>query len=495
MPDSSPRSSGPSRTLFMAVLVLEIVFLMAARTPLDTDLWWHLAAGEQTLRSGGPVLTDTFSSTREGSAWINHSWLGEVFLALANRAAGWLGLGALVALLAAASMGLVYKQMKGPPLWRAFLVVPAALVAAPVWSPRPQLFSLLLLALVNELVGLYWRDGRDRLFLLPLLFIAWSNLHGGYPLGLILLGCAIAGPLLDRLLGREDAPEPKKILRLALWTAACLPAVLINPNGIDMWRIPFQTVGVSVLQQAIPEWASPNFHDPVQQPFLILLAGTAATFALLGKPARGEDLLKVIVFGAMGLVARRHFGPFAIVSAPILAASGWQVIQRLSAPPGIFSRIAVLASSKPVRAGVQRTIDMVIVLLLALAGMLKLCAATEPSFVETHLRQTFPAAAVEWIKSNHPEGRLFNEYAWGGYLIWALPEYPVFVDGRTDLYGDEIIGEWLSVVSGGEDWQAILERRQIGLVLVAPGQALEHELVREGWKNLYHDSTAVIYSR
>ena len=143
----------------------------------------------------------------------------------------------------------------------------------------------------------------------------------------------------------------------------------------------------------------------------------------------------------------------------------------------------------------RRVIDLAIVLLLALAGVLKLFLAAEPSFVDTHLRQTFPAEAVEWIKSNRPEGRLFNEYAWGGYLIWALPEYPVFVDGRTDLYGDEIIGDWSEVISGGGDWQAILERWQVGLVLVAPGQPLERELDREGWKDLYRDKTAVIYGK
>ena len=98
---TSPHSQGSAgRAVFFALLVFEIVFLMAARTPVDSDLWWHLATGEQTLRSGWPVLADTFSYTRAGAPWTNHSWLAEVILALTYRAGGWMGVSALVALLA-----------------------------------------------------------------------------------------------------------------------------------------------------------------------------------------------------------------------------------------------------------------------------------------------------------------------------------------------------------------------------------------------------------
>jgi hypothetical protein len=496
MRNMSIQPAGQPRALFFAVLVFEIVFLMAARTPLDSDLWWHLAAGEQTLQRGGPQLVDTFSFTRAGSPWINHSWLGEVGLALAYRAAGWAGLSVLVALVAAASMTLVYRQMSGPPLWRAFLIVPAALVAAPVWSARPQLFSLLLLALINELVLNYEQGGKDRLFLLPLLFALWSNLHGGYPLGLILLGCVIAGALFDRILGREEALKPRQILRLAFWSAVCIPAVLLNPNGINMWRIPFQTVGVGVLQQAIPEWASPDFHDLTQMPFLLLLGGVLAAFGLAGKPVRGSQLLQVIVFGGMSLVARRNFGPFAITASPVLAAAGWQVIERLRTSPGLLSHLrGVGVASKPLRNGVQRVLNGMIVALLAIACVAKVGMATRPPFVGAEVSKQFPVGAAAWLKQNAPPGRLFNEYAWGGYLIWAVPEYPVYVDGRTDLYGDEVIGEWLRVMTAEPGWQELLERDQVRLALIAPGQTLGHEMQRTGWRVLYQDSTAVLFGK
>ena len=119
----SEHPAGDQNGLFIGVVCGLLVFLMAARTPLDSDLWWHLRAGEETLRLGQPLLSDTLSYTRAGVDWINHSWLTQVGMALLFRWAGFLGLGLAVAGLAAFSLGWVYRQMSGPPLWRAFLVI------------------------------------------------------------------------------------------------------------------------------------------------------------------------------------------------------------------------------------------------------------------------------------------------------------------------------------------------------------------------------------
>jgi hypothetical protein len=262
-----------------------------------------------------------------------------------------------------------------------------------------------------------------------------------------------------------------------------------------MWRIPFQTVGVGVLQQAIPEWASPDFHDLVQQPFLILLGGLVAALGLTGRPVQSSALFTVIVFTGMGLLARRNFAPFALVASPVLAAAGWQVIERLRTAPGLLSRLRVGESGPAVNVKFQRGLDIFIVVILALACLVKLYAAAQPAVVAQYLPGAFPVDAAAWVRANQPAGRLFNEYAWGGYLIWSLPEYPVFVDGRTDLFGDEIIGEWLQVMSAKDGWQDILDRWQVRLVMVAPGQALDKVLPQAGWKLLYQDKVAVVYGR
>jgi hypothetical protein len=99
------------------------------------------------------------------------------------------------------------------------------------------------------------------------------------------------------------------------------------------------------------------------------------------------------------------------------------------------------------------------------------------------------------LKAERPDGRLFNSYNWGGYLIWNLREYPVFVDGRTDLYSQELLTEWLNAVNGIEGWQETLEKWDIGLVLIEPNWPLAKLLPTEGWQILFEDDHSVLYGR
>ena len=112
----------PSTTTLMVVVTFILLFGMAARTPLDSDLFWHLRAGETTLQTGRPLLVDTFSHTRAGQPWINHSWLSQVGLALLFQVGGYLALGAVMAALATVSMVLVYLQSEGPVVLKLSLI-------------------------------------------------------------------------------------------------------------------------------------------------------------------------------------------------------------------------------------------------------------------------------------------------------------------------------------------------------------------------------------
>ena len=115
---------------------------------------------------------------------------------------------------------------------------------------------------------------------------------------------------------------------------------------------------------------------------------------------------------------------------------------------------------------------------------------------EAHFRQQLPVAAAQAVAQASPPGRLFNSYNFGGYLVWALRDYPVFVDGRTDLYNDEIISEWLAAMRAEPGWAEILDRRGIGVVLVEPDAPLAAVLEGEaGWEVLYRDALAVVYWR
>lgn len=495
----STAKAKPLETLVMVLTIL-LVFIMAARTPLEPDLGWHLRAGQTTLETGTPLTVDLFSYTRYGEKWVNHSWLGQVLFYLMYRWAGYAGVGALVAVAATASMALVYGSMEGPGLLRAFLVVLASLIAAWVWSARPQVLSLTLLAGLAYVLYLYkWRQ-IDRLWILLPLFILWSNLHGGYVLGFMLLAAALGGEVLNHALGyRDDAVLPwKKIIRLGLWSLGAGLAVLINPNGMDTWLIPFQTVGVNALQAFISEWASADFHDFAQQPLLWMVFALLAAVGSSDRRLDGADLLALVIFGYSAFVARRNFGPFAIISAPVLSRHVWPAVQAwLNRSPQVSAWLERLNRnpSRQVSKNFSRVVNLTLAGLIGLAAFGKLAAVTYAPLVESYRRAGAEAGATAWIADNQPRGRIFNSYNWGGYLIWELPEYPVFVDGRTDLFGDEIIGEWMDIVQAGEGWQAKLDQWQINLVLLEPDRPVVVHLAEAGWQLLYADEGAVVYGR
>ena len=487
----STSTSALKNSLFIAVLTGALVFIMASRTPLDSDMFWHLRSGADTLARGWPVHVDLLSFTRAGQVWVNHSWLSAAVLALLFRLGGYFALAAWVAFCASVSMMLVYRRMSGPPLWRAFVIVLASLVAAPIWTPRPQIFSLVMLAGLVCLLDA-WQAGRARGWWLIPLFVLWSNLHGGYFMGLIVIACWVGGELLNRLTGREGTLTARRLLHLVGWGLLALLVVLINPNGIEMWVTPFQTVGVSALQQFISEWASPDFHDMAQQPFLWLLLGLLGALGLSGKRVDGKALVIVLVLCTMGLMARRNFGPFALLAAPVLAEHGWVVLER------VFGRLPKMArQDRPLPARATRLLNLAIVGLLAFTALAKLYVVTQPALIDYYMRQTYPVGAADWLRINclTGSGRVFNSYVWGGYLDLFLPDHRVFVDGRTDLFGDEIIGEWANTYTAQDGWLATLNHYQVNYVLVEPGTPLLAELKRAGWRLYYQDERAVLYGR
>ena len=144
----------------------------------------------------------------------------------------------------------------------------------------------------------------------------------------------------------------------------------------------------------------------------------------------------------------------------------------------------------------KKIFNAAIIILLITVALLKLYAVTEPVFVDKYLKEFYPVEAVQWIKENNPDGELFNEYNWGGYLIWELRDYPVFVDGRTDLYDDEILEDYLDIQAGEGGLEEILEAYGVKVVLVEVDSGIAHRLSsNERWRLAYGDEQAVVFMR
>ncbi len=486
------------------LIVLILIWIMAVRITLDSDMWWHLRAGQETWANQAVYRVDTFSFTRAGTPWVNHSWLSQVLMYGILRIGSFPGLSIWVAVCAVLSMGLVYLQMEGHPLLRGAVLLLAGTVSSVVWSPRPQIMSLVLLALVSWLIHSY-RKKRRRLYLLLLvpIFALWGNLHAGYVLGLIYLGAVLVGEIFDRVLIRTGEESFSKNELLWVTGAALFSglAVLINPFGLEIWKIPFNTVSVEALQNLINEWASPDFHQAFQQPLLWMLLGIMAVFGLSEKKVTGRELIPVLIFAWAALTARRNFGPFAIVAAPTLAnhlshaLEEWVARARQDwAGFEIFYNKAKSSNSE-FNPFARNIINAVMVLLLLTAAVLKTIEINRVDLFKEKEAEIFPAEAVSWLKGIDQPVRLFNDYNWGGYLIYKLPNVAVFVDGRTDLYGDAILNDYLTIAAGKEGWQGLVNEYDLELMLLPKNSSLPVLAASSGWRELYRDDVAVVLAK
>ena len=169
------------------IMSLLLVALIASRIPLDTDMWWHLKAGENTVVARMPTVIDTMSFTKGGEKWVNHSWLAQIPLYLSYKLAGYWGLEGYVVLLAMMCMVFLWLQLTGNPLLKASLILSGFFLISMVLSPRPQLFSLFFLAFLSWYLNVYLKQNYKKAWGLPILFLnlvqhpCWCHSRGALP--------------------------------------------------------------------------------------------------------------------------------------------------------------------------------------------------------------------------------------------------------------------------------------------------------------------------
>ncbi len=471
------------------------LFAMAVRTPADTDMWWHLRSGQVIVETRTIPFTDPFSYTRAGVPWIDVYWLAQIVLYGVYAVGSFPGLALSVALLVLVAFIFVWKQMDGGPFLRAFILVLAATTSAVIWAPRPQMFTFALTAILGYIVYLYkWRQV-DRLWLLPPMFVLWANLHGGFAVGFILLAGAIAGEILNHVL-KHNGPEVlawPRLGRLVAVTALSFALLVINPYTIAIYTLPLRTVNIGVLRDFIQEWSSPDFHQLFVQPFIWMLVATLAAVGWSGRRLDGGDFALVAGFAYSALLAGRNIAPFALVCAPVLARHAQPAIERVGRHLATGRRLETPPTSVPATGLVW--MNWVILSVVILLAALKIVAPLLPSVQQKAERGTLPVEAVDWIEANRPAGLMFNSYNWGGYLIWRLwPDAAVYVDGRTDLYDDAFLRDYLKVAGAQPGFETILDRDRVNWVLVEANLALDVALSRDaGWSNVYRDEMAVIF--
>ena len=457
---------------------------MTARPATDPDLWWHLRTGQWIVETGRVPHSDPFSFTRAGHAWVSHEWLSEVVLYELWKHGGAAALIVFSAIVTTAGFLLLYLRCPGRKHWAAAATVVGALASAPSWGVRPQMLTFTLASLLLFL--LERGEHRPRLlFCIPPLFLLWLNLHAGFALGLALLLAYGGGLILEIAMGDMPWKNARPILlSVLLLVLACLALVPLNPSGAQLYRYPFDTLRSSGMRSIISEWFSPNFHEWLYRPFLLVWLLLLTALATSRSRPKGRVIVPLLLTSFAALDAVRHIPIFVLVAMPVIAAA----LPRDPASVPDLQRGPSLSRFRPL---FIRTVA----LLMTVFALVKWVSLARHQ--DAREAEQFPQKAAAFLQASDQPRRIFVYYDWGGYAIWKLyPEYRVFVDGRADLYGDDLLRQFKAAVQLRTGWRDVLDNWKVDTVLVPPSCALAQALLLDpNWHAAFTDSKAIILVR
>jgi hypothetical protein len=487
----------PSPSLFDIIFVIWVVVIPVGfgsrLINSDGDMARHVRLGEIILDTGDLPRVDTFSHTMSGRPFIAFEWGSEVVYALAYRAAGLPGVAVLAGLVLALTYALVARfliRRGGDPLLAYFVSMAAAVLSAAHWLARPHLFTMLGTVLLLELLE---RRGRRTLWPWFPLFVVWANLHGGFFYGCVTIVIYAAGELLEAWLaeGEVRADWLGRARHHAAALGVALVASVVNPNGFTNLAHVAGFFGNSAILRQTQEFMSPDFHTINGKIFLLVLLGVIATLALTRRRPTWPVLLVLLANIAFSLISQRNIELFALIALPLLSLAydaEWRALPLLRRAKEVFQREHAGAYS-----GAGAAVCALLLAGVAAAGGRVAGVAVVPDGFDP---RAFPVAATAEARRAGLQGRMFNHFIWGGYLLHAWPEQRVFIDGGTDHYGEKLFNEYIQVWNLDPGWREVLARHRVDLTVLPPGSRLADELVRhEGWRQWYCDSTAVILRR
>ena len=461
--------------MFLAISLPVLASLLASLS--SVDLAYHLRAGDEILRTGSIPSADTWTFTAPGAPWFDQQWGAQVLLEAVHRFGGWTGLALFRATLVGVifgSIAIIGLRRGSSPRTAALLTLAAFAAAAPALALRPQLFGMALFAIVLLLVSDRARHPA-RLWVIPLLVVAWANVHGSFFLASVVLGLAW---LVDVAEHRQGAHRTLLIGVVAA-VAAC-----VTPFGPAVWAYAVGLATNPEVTRRITEWQPTTIRDGTGLLFFGSVAAVAILLARRGRPVAWPTLAWFGVFIVIGLYAQRGLAWW-----PLAAAAGvadllpvWSGAPEPPTPPTL-RRLNVVVAGAVVLASVAllpawRPIDP---------------GTRTPVAVLTDAPPGVTAALREIAR---PGDHVFNPQAWGSWFEYAAPDVRVALDSRIEFFPAMVWDAYEGVLAGSDGWEDQLVGWDVSIVVVDDADgAFAARLAAAGWERTYRDADGAVFRR
>lgn len=491
--------------------LMPIVFLFGRMEGMQTllgdcDTGWHIRTGQWILAHHQVPFHDLFSYSKPGGVWYAWEWLADMIFAGLYAFGGLRAVGLAAILLICASFALLYllAKRKSNAVIAVIVTMAGAAASSVHWLARPHLFTLFFLVVFYVVLERV-REGSERLlWLLIPTTVLWTNLHGGFFVGIAMVGVYGVGELMHVILSADRSDMQQRVrsaVRYFACAAACLAGTLLNPYTYHLHVHVVEFLGDPYSAQHIQEYMSLSFRHPLAMFLEAMLLGGGLASAWCVRQGRFIEPLLYLMWAHAALLASRNIPIAMILMVPMVAE-----VLNLA-----FARLPRAEVAGWVRNCGTRWNRMVAEMcetdalprwhLVSATGVLLTAAVLWAPNPPKRFRaefdpKTFPAGAIDTL-AHIPSARVFTYDQWGDYLIYRLyPRGRVFDDGRVDYYGSDFSRKVMDVVDVAYGWDKTLEQYGVNTVLMPPSSPLAGVLKESRvWRVVYDDGVSVVFRR
>lgn len=492
-----------------------VAFAFGIKQMREPDIWWQLLSGRWMLEHGAVTRTDVFSYTMQGAPWVNVKWLYEIIIATIEHGFGPEGVMLLQAIVNVGILWALFKVLKHMrsrlqiPASGFFTVIVALLFFVIVeyrMAGRPEMVSHLMCAVY---LAYLWRNPELKWKQLPVLVILqclWANMHEGYPVGMVIIGAYMGASLIAYLLRKEKAYLQSAARGAALFVLSAL-AILANPNGIQLWKQPFEIyrqVQVNKYTTELFSWQQPEYWTIQAKIYIGLLLLTIMFWIVRLLQAKKEkdnrfytpvmitNLLLILLFGYLSLGANRNIIFAAIALFPSIPFMMAWLLEKAK-----LTTLSVYQTMQKNSWALGGIVALILYINIVNDNYYKATESANRFGLQISTLHN-PTGAVDFIRQHNIKGVAFSDYFISSYLLWAMyPEFKSYIDLRDlDVFPKKFFDDYFDLYNNPSRFTELDKKYNFNYVVLSGSQqsAVQQKLYwGEGYNMIYADPVCMIF--